>query len=967
MKNSFVGGGLNGAQSVLLGLVILPGFGLRAAPAPAQTTATSADRVTFAGSLAPLPVTTGAKAGVPGLTVASVSTMTAEQLAAPLEFSVALGMRNLEEFQARVGNGELVPYEEVQAKYLPLRADYDRVLAWLKSEGFTPTFNDSSRLSVFVQGTVGQIQDSFQLTMQSVTVNGVAYPAAVSAPSLPASVSSGVLGINGLQPYIQKHTHHRLPTTGTTAKVGTQASGGAGPDSLTTANQPPYLISEIRSAYNGSTLTTTVNGTSTTLTGSGQKIAILIDALALSSDLTTFWSNNKVSQVIGNIETVTVGTGTADAREGEETLDEEWSSGLAPGAKVRVYDSKSLTDTNLNKCLAQIQTDVTGATAAAIAQPQLHALSMSYGEDQNAVSTTEYNTEASYYAMISNGNTFYGGVTIFASSGDAGSQPDETSSTALIVSYPAADLSITGVGGTDLTYSATPVNGRNWTEKGWGEYSNFTIANEGSYNGYGGSGGGAATSQIVRPSWQVGTGVPTGSTRLSPDVASVGGPTVADFEYGGTDQFVFGTSWSSPSWAGYSALINQARALNGRLPLGALNRRVYPLIGTGAFYDITTGNNSYTSSKVNGTQGTGSFACTAGYDEVTGIGAPNLTNLVNALSGPTITSFTPANGAAGTGVVITGTNFYTSATLPLTVAFNGVAAASFTVNSATQITAAAPSGVTTGPITVTSLGDATASATNFATGAPDLTVTSTHTGSFTQADTADTYTLTVTNGGTTATSGTVTVMDTLPSGLTATGLSGTGWTVAGNFLSATRTDALAAGSSYPALTLTVSVSATAASSVTNSATVSGGGEANTGNDSASDATAVTALTPSQSWRYQYFGTTANSGNAADNANPAGDGINNLTKYALGLDPTKAEASPVTEDTSSGHLTLTAPKNPNATDVTYSVQVTSDLTDPTSWTTSGTTVATNTSSELVVEDNTPVNSAAERFMRLQVSR
>ena len=860
---------------------------------------------------------------------------------------------------SRVGSGELVPYEEVQARYMPLQSDYDRVVAWLKGEGFTLTFNDTSRLSIFVQGTPAQIQSSFGLTMQSVTVNGIAYTAAATAPSLPAAVSAGVLGVNGLQPYIQKHTHHKLPTATKT--------GGAEPNSLTTPNAPPYLISEIRSAYNGSTLTTTVNGTTTTLDGTGQKIAIVIDALALSSDLTTFWSNNKVAQVIGNIETVTVGTGTADAREGEETLDEEWSSGLAPGAKVRVYDSKSLTDTNLNKCLAQIQTDVTGSTAAAIAQPQLHAMSMSYGEDQNTVAASEYNTEASYYATIANGNTFYGGVSIFASSGDAGSQPDETGSTALIVSYPAADASITAVGGTDLTYSSTPVNGRYWTEKGWGEYSNFTIANEGSYSGFGGSGGGAATSQIARPAWQVGTGVASGTTRLVPDVASVGGPTVADFEYSGTDQFVFGTSWSSPSWAGYSALINQARALNGRLPMGALNRRVYPLIGTTSFYDITTGNNSYTSKTTNGAMGTGSYSCTTGYDEVTGVGTPNLTNLVSALSGPTITSFTPASGAGGTSVAITGTNFYTSTANPLTVTFNGTAAASVTVNSATQITAVAPSGVTAGPIVVTSIGDAATSPTSFKTSASDLTAASTHTGNFTQADVGDTYTLTVTNVGTSATSGTVTLADTLPAGLTATAMSGTDWTCNVSTLTATRSDALAAGASYSPITLTVNVAANAPASVTNSVSVSGGGESNTANDTGGDMTAITALTPTQSWRYQYFGTTADTGNAADTANPSGDGLPNLMKYALGLNPTVPTAEPETQSTSSGYLQLTVPKNPNATDLTYTVQVTSDLINPSSWTANGTTVVTSTTTQLVVRDNTPVSGTAQRFIRLQVSR
>ena len=49
---------------------------------------------------------------------------------------------------------------------------------------------------------------------------------------------------------------------------------------------------------------------------------------------------------------------------------------------------------------------------------------------------------------------------------------------------------------------------------------------------------------------------------------------------------------------------------------------------------------------------------------------------------------------------------------------------------------------------------------------------------------------------------------------------------------------LAAGSSYPPLTLTVSVANTAPASVTNTAAVAGGGEANTANDSATDVTAI---------------------------------------------------------------------------------------------------------------------------------
>jgi hypothetical protein len=76
---------------------------------------------------------------------------------------------------------------------------------------------------------------------------------------------------------------------------------------------------------------------------------------------------------------------------------------------------------------------------------------------------------------------------------------------------------------------------------------------------------------------------------------------------------------------------------------------------------------------------------------------------------PTITSFSPTSGPVGTSVVITGTNF----TGASAVKFNATAASSFTVNSATQITAIVPSGATTGPISVTTSGGTGTSSSNF--------------------------------------------------------------------------------------------------------------------------------------------------------------------------------------------------------------------------------------------------------------
>jgi hypothetical protein len=83
---------------------------------------------------------------------------------------------------------------------------------------------------------------------------------------------------------------------------------------------------------------------------------------------------------------------------------------------------------------------------------------------------------------------------------------------------------------------------------------------------------------------------------------------------------------------------------------------------------------------------------------------------------PTITAFTPTGGLAGTVVTVLGANF-TGATQ---LTFNGTAAAAFTVNSATQITATAPAGVSTGPIGVEAPAGTATSTTSFTVGPPPV-------------------------------------------------------------------------------------------------------------------------------------------------------------------------------------------------------------------------------------------------------
>ncbi len=122
---------------------------------------------------------------------------------------------------------------------------------------------------------------------------------------------------------------------------------------------------------------------------------------------------------------------------------------------------------------------------------------------------------------------------------------------------------------------------------------------------------------------------------------------------------------------------------------------------------------------------------------------------------------------------------------------------------------------------------------------PDLTIAKTHTGSFT-VGTNGTYSLSVSNIGAGSTSGTITVTDVLPTGLTYVSATGTGWSCSAvaQTVTCTHPGPVAPAAALPAIALTVGVGAAAVPTVTNTATVSTPGDANGANDSASDPTAV---------------------------------------------------------------------------------------------------------------------------------
>jgi kumamolisin len=271
-------------------------------------------------------------------------------------------------------------------------------------------------------------------------------------------------------------------------------------------------------------------------------------------------------------------------------MDVEWSSGIAPGAKIRIYASGTLDFVNLDAALDRIFADLPS-------QPGMRQVSISLGLGETFMAAAEVRTQHTKFLKLA-----AAGVNVFVSSGDAGSSPDVTghsSSGPVQAEYESSDPSVIGVGGTSLKLAA---NGSVTSESGWT-----------------GSGGGKSIF-FPRPAWQTGAGVGAGTQRLVPDVSSAADPnTGAMLVLSGVPQQIGGTSWSAPTWAGFCALLNEARAKASKPPLPFLNPLIYPLSGTASFRDITSGNN-------------GAFAAGPGHDLVTGIGVPNIKELATALT-----------------------------------------------------------------------------------------------------------------------------------------------------------------------------------------------------------------------------------------------------------------------------------------------------------------------------------------------
>jgi hypothetical protein len=120
----------------------------------------------------------------------SRAALRAEESAAPMDLELPLKMKNLAELENRVGHGEKISAQEMAQKYEPSASDYQAAIDWARSQKLTIIRQDDHHLGLFVRGSVSQIAGILGVKFARVTFRGKEFTSAVTAPTMPASLSS---------------------------------------------------------------------------------------------------------------------------------------------------------------------------------------------------------------------------------------------------------------------------------------------------------------------------------------------------------------------------------------------------------------------------------------------------------------------------------------------------------------------------------------------------------------------------------------------------------------------------------------------------------------------------------------------------------------------------------------------------------------------------------------------------------
>jgi hypothetical protein len=578
--------------------------------------------------------------------------------------------------------------QQVGTLFGPTASDLAAVTSWLSAQGLTIDAVQPNQIMINVHGTAAAVGSAFHTSFGYFPFNGEARLSAVNEPFVPAALAPVVNVVFGLTDSPVYPTSIRSAPHQSDVAAGASKTGTTPVPQYNSSSGTHYMSpGDFAGVYDS--LSVLAGGNKGA--GTNAHVAVIGRSRVAATDISEFASNLGIGSGY-TLNTVIPGNGvdpgpvctyanaatcTTGGDQGEQTLDVDRVVGNAPNATVDLIVATNLT-TALQWNVSTVKDPI---------------MTISYGgcEVNSPTGATTYD------AIYSTGAAE--GITTYVSSGDSGVNgcaiafmPNTTTYTASM-NWLCSSTYVTCVGGTEFidtpaaTYWATAntTNSLGMTisalsyipEGAWNEPAPATTAYETA-----GTGGGPSL-YISRASWQTGTGVPTGTFRLTPDVAypaaqhdsyyacldyqlgdyaGQGTPPITSASNctaaGGGYFFGFaGTSAAAPAMAGVTALLNTKLGA----AQGNLNSSFYTLAATtsnGVFHPITVATSAVGTCSVtvpsvcnNSTPGSSALSTAAaggqqgyivgtvqGYNEATGLGSIDVAKWLTALTPTTVST-----------------------------------------------------------------------------------------------------------------------------------------------------------------------------------------------------------------------------------------------------------------------------------------------------------------------------------------
>jgi kumamolisin len=389
--------------------------------------------------------------------------LTAQPEAAQISVTIVLSLSDLNEAENLLKSintpgdpqfHKFLTADQFAARFAPAQADVAKVIASLAGYGLA--VEQTTPLTLKVTGLPADMERAFAVSLHSYevpahdSVPGYTYHAPLASPTIADEISASVADVIGLDSRPSLYPHTRVAPKGLVRapSAATPKQQGNPPGLWTVTDFGNYY--DVQPLYNQG------------LTGKGRTLGIITLASFTPSDAFAYWKALGLKVAANRLSIVNVdgGPGAPSDASGslETTLDVEQSGGIAPAAKIIVYQAPNTNQGFID--LFAVAVDANSADSLATSWGQwewLNNLENAPVTDP-ATGRTTSTLRALHELLV---RAAIQGQTFFAAAGDGGAYDANGSlgcfpSTSpscnepLSVDYPASDPAITAGGGTTL-------------------------------------------------------------------------------------------------------------------------------------------------------------------------------------------------------------------------------------------------------------------------------------------------------------------------------------------------------------------------------------------------------------------------------------------------------------------------------------------------------------------------------------